>query len=178
MPIEKYAVPFIDGQMKTKKLTPDAVTPVHAKENDAGYDLVAIDDGTWADDRTYIEYRTGITLEVPLGYHTELFPRSSISKTDLVLANSVGLVDNGYRGELRFRFKYIPRISIATERAYHSENGYCAVPVVNISKPILYKKGDKVGQVVIRKTYDLPVIEVEELSETDRGDGGFGSTGK
>lgn len=152
--------------LKIKKLVPEAVLPSRANDTDAGYDCVAIDDGTWSDDQTFIEYRTGISIELPPGMHSELFPRSSVSKYDLVLANSIGLVDNGYRGEVRFRFKYVPRLVKVGMDSF-------------VVKPaIRYKKGDKIGQIVIRNTVSLPVQEVEDLSETVRGEGGFGSSGR
>lgn len=140
--------------IKFKKLHPDAVIPTQATSTDAGYDLVAIDDGKIDEGNNYIQYRTGIAIEPPVGYHTEIFPRSSISKTNLVLANSIGLVDEGYRGELLFRFKQI-----------------------TIDKPS-YKKGDKIGQLVVRKTIRAAFEEVQELGSSDRGTGGFGSSGK
>jgi dUTP pyrophosphatase len=160
--------------LKVKKLNPEAVIPARAKEGDAGYDIVAIDDGTFNKDRTYIEYRTGIAIELPKEHHAELFPRSSISKTDLVLANSVGLCDNGYRGELLFRFKVIPRLKNQKIVAIGED---LVIGTLN-EDLILYKKGDKIGQIVIRNTITMAVQEVEELSETERGEGGFGSTGK
>jgi dUTP pyrophosphatase len=148
---------FTENVLKVKRLVPEAVLPAKANSTDAGYDCVAIDDGTLTD--SYIEYGTGIAVELPEGYHCELFPRSSISKYHLILANSVGLVDQSFRGELKFRFKI------------------CTSPS-DVAKPYrLYKKGDKIGQIVIRKTYSFPVQEVYVLSETDRGTGGFGSTG-
>lgn len=160
--------------LKVKKLVPEATLPAKAKDGDAGYDVVAIDDGTWNDDGTYIQYRTGIAIEVPEGYHTELFPRSSITKTDLVLGNSVGLVDNGYRGEILFRFKLTGR--------FNTKNGmqWANFPTEVLGQSlIMYKKGDKIGQVVIRKTEATFIIqEAEELSSTERGTGGFGSTDK
>lgn len=151
--------------LKVKKLDPAATLPSRANESDAGYDVVALEDGNWDASGTFIEYKTGLAIEVPAGYHTELFPRSSVSKYDLILANSIGLVDNGYRGELRFRFKYIPRF-VVEEGALQQQ------------PPILYKKGDKIGQIVVRQTVHLDVKEVQELSDTSRGTGGFGSTGK
>ena len=153
--------------LKVKKLVPEAVMPSKAKPGDAGYDVVALDDGTWSKDGTYIEYRTGLAIEPPFGHHTELFPRSSVSKYDLVLCNSIGLVDNGYRGEIVFRFKFVPR---------HLSGGG-AMGYSNELEPKLYKKGDKIGQIVIRKTIEMPVVEVDDLSTTERGTGGFGSTG-
>lgn len=146
----------IKRTLKVKKLHPDAVLPSRANESDAGLDCVAIADPTEGDG--YLEYCTGLAIELPIGYHCELFPRSSISKMDLVLANSIGLVDNGYRGEIRFRFKVVGARSVVGS--------------------VFYKKGDKIGQIVVRKTENLAVEEVETLSDTQRGAGGFGSSGK
>lgn len=137
-----------------KKLNPEAVIPSSAHETDAGYDLVAIDDGKWTD--TYVEYDTGLSIQPEKGYHVEIFPRSSISKTDLVLANGVGLIDESYRGPILLRFK-------------------CTNPQMFTRKS--YKKGDKIGQLVIRATERALFKEVDELVETKRGSGGFGSTG-
>jgi dUTP pyrophosphatase len=137
-----------------KKLNPEAVIPTSAHETDAGYDLVAINDGTWTD--TYVEYDTGLSIQPEPGYHVEIFPRSSISKTDLVLANSIGLIDESYRGPILLRFK-------------------CTNPQMFTRKS--YKKGDKIGQLVIRKTERAKFTEVSDLIETQRGAGGFGSTG-
>lgn len=156
-------------KLKVKKLNPEAILPTKAKPGDAGYDLTAIDDGTWNSDGTYIEYKTGLAIEVPDGYHTELFPRSSITKTDLILGNSIGLVDNGYRGELMLRFKVASR-GQRSGRIDQLSGGYRDVKV--------YKKGDKIAQLVIRKTEELEVEEVLFLSDTERGSGGFGSTDK
>ena len=161
--------------LKVKKLVPEAVLPSQAKQGDAGYDVVALDDGTWSKDGTYIEYRTGIAIEPPFGHHTELFPRSSISKYELLLCNSIGLVDNGYRGEVVFRFKYVPAIEIHLVPAVSGHSVSTLVPMNKL--PIIYKKGDKIGQIVIRKTNEMPVVEVDDLSTTERGTGGFGSTG-
>jgi len=148
--------------IKVRKVHPDAVLPKSAKTGDAGYDLVAVADPRFSD--TYIEYDTGIAVEPPDGYHIEIFPRSSISKYDLVLANSIGLVDNGYRGNLLVRFKVVPQKNWLTEYGIFCE-------------PTIYKKGDKIAQIVIRKTESAEFEWAEELSNTDRDSGGFGSTG-
>ena len=88
-----------------KKLSPKAVTPTYATSGDAGLDITCI--GYQIDkDNNYIEYFTGLALEIPAGHVGLLFPRSSVSKTDLQLANCVGVVDSGYRGELTFRYKF------------------------------------------------------------------------
>lgn len=170
----------VEGTLNVKKLDPNAVLPSRAKDGDAGYDCVAISNGEYNADKTYIEYKTGLSIEVPPGYHVELFPRSSISKYDLVLANSIGLVDNGYRGELLFRFKVIQRIvqDAGDRGSPYDPSSKPSRPSVFFPTPIIYQKGDKIGQIVIRKTVSFPVKEVEQLSQTERGTGGFGSSDK
>jgi dUTP pyrophosphatase len=91
-------------EVKIKKLHPDATIPAYSKSGDAGMDMVATS-AQISEDGLYIEYGTGLSIEIPDGYVGLLFARSSISKTPLVLANHVGVVDSGYRGEIKFRFK-------------------------------------------------------------------------
>lgn len=143
-------------QVKFKKLTPNSVTPTKANQADAGFDLVATD---WrvSEDHTYIEYKTGIAVEIPLGYVGYIFPRSSVSRVQQILCNSVGVVDSGYRGEIMLRYRQ-------TWRGGHFE-------------PQVYRVGEKVGQLIIMPIPEIEFLEVEELSESDRGEGGFGSTG-
>lgn len=147
------------------KLSPEATIPSAAKNGDAGYDLVAIDDGV-VDNEGFIQYKTGLAIAPEVGYHTEIWPRSSISKYDLVLANSIGLVDNGYRGEILVRFKPVLRAAISQGEVY-----------AILPKPLKkYKKGDKIAQLVASNTVPMRFIE-GTLPSSDRGVGGFGSTG-
>lgn len=139
-------------KIKFKKLSPNAVTPSYAKPGDAGMDMVAI---SLRKDEMYYEYGTGIAVEIPEDHVGLIFPRSSISNTKLVLANHVGVVDSGYRGEIKFRFKKLAW-----------DNG------------IVYNIGDKIGQLVIMPIPYVELEETTELSSSDRGTGGFGSTGK
>jgi len=160
-------------QIKIKKVHPDAVIPTQAFKTDAGYDLVAIDDGknVVINDLNghclYIEYDTGLQLEIPTGYHVEIYPRSSISKTHLFLANSLGLIDNDYRGNLKLRFRLIPNSELFNKFWREKQND-----------GEIYKKGDAIGQLVIKKTNYAEFIEVDELSTSERGTGGFGSSNK
>jgi dUTP pyrophosphatase len=94
-----------------------------------------------------------LAIELPLNTVGLIFPRSSIAKTDLVLSNSVGVIDQDYRGEILFKFKPVN------------------------SGRIVYKAGDRVGQLVIMPLPQVEVVETEQLTMTDRGTGGFGSTG-
>ena len=142
-------------QVKIKKLSPEAVIPTYAKEGDAGMDLVAT---SMKFDGTQITYGTGLAIEIPEGFVGLVFPRSSIRKTNLQLSNSVGVIDSGYRGELQATFNKVQGID-NVER----EN---------------YKVGDRVCQIIIIPFPPIEFNEVNELSNTERGEGGFGSTGK
>ena len=140
-------------KVKIKKLHSDAVIPTYAKSGDAGMDLVAtkIISNTTFD----VTYGTDIALEIPKGFVGLVFPRSSIRKYELILSNSVGVIDSGYRGEIQATFK--------------KENGLDS---------IAYKVGDRICQIMIIPHPTTEFEEVNELNNTDRGQGGFGSTGK
>ena len=135
--------------VKVKKVHPDAVIPSYAHEGDAAMDVTAI--GREITDK-YIEYKTGLALEVPKDHVCLILPRSSISKKDLVLCNSIGVLDSGYRGELLLRFQRF------------GED--------------IYEIGEKVGQVMVIPHPYMKIQEVDELSNSSRGTGGWGSTGK
>lgn len=138
-----------------KKLHKDAVVPKYAYNTDAGVDLVAV---SKKETDKYIEYGTGLSFEIDpfesSDWYFEIFPRSSLSNYDLILANSVGVIDNSYRGEVCFRFKKT------------KENGK------------YYEVGDRIGQMILKKRPCIEFEEVDELSETVRGIGGYGSSGK
>lgn len=140
-------------ELKIKRLHPEAVIPSFAKHGDAGMDLTAVSQSVDADSN--FVYHLGIAVEIPEGYVGLLFPRSSNSKKDLLLSNSVGVIDSGYRGELMVKFKY-----------------------TTPNFPKHYEVGERVAQLVIMKLPFIDVVEVDELSSSERGEGGFGSTGK
>jgi len=140
-----------------KKLHPNAVVPKYAKTGDAGLDLTAISKSF--DDAGNVVYGIGLAVEIPAGYVGLIFPRSSNAKTDLYLTNHVGVIDSGYRGELMFKF----RISDSAK---------------NFQEARLYEVGDRVGQLIIIPYPSIEFEEVEELSDSERGAGGFGSSGK
>jgi dUTP pyrophosphatase len=140
-------------KVKIKKTHPDAIIPKYAKESDAGLDLVAT---TIKENTTFqITYGLGIALEIPEGFVGLVFPRSSIRNTELTLSNSVGVIDSGYRGELQATF--------------NKSNGLDS---------IAYKVGERVCQIMIIPHPTIEFEEVNELTNTERGEGGFGSTGK
>lgn len=141
-------------KIKIKKLHPDAVIPTYAKPGDAGMDLTAISEESIDNNGIfYTEYGTGIAVEIPKGYVGLIFPRSSIYKTGLVLSNSVGVIDSGYRGEIKFKF-------------YDSLQMY--------DNP--YRIGARIGQLIIIPYPQIEFEEVQELETSERGTGGFGST--
>jgi dUTP pyrophosphatase len=143
-------------EVRIKKLSENAVIPTYAKDGDAGMDLVAtkIISNTTFD----VSYGTDLAMEIPNGFVGLVFPRSSIRKTRLQLSNSVGVIDSGYRGELQATFNKI----ITTIENQKND----------------YKVGDRVCQLMIIPHPTIEFNEVNELSNTERGEGGFGSTGK
>lgn len=138
-------------EIKFKRLHPGAKLPCAAKAGDAGWDMTAIDDGTENREHNYTEYRTGVAVEIPMWFVGLIFPRSSVSNQHMFLSNSVGVIDSGYRGEITFRFRSFG--------------------------PKKYKAGDRIGQLLI---IPFPVMIPEwsdSLSSTERGEGGYGSSG-
>ena len=134
-------------KINIKKLDEKAVIPFYAHPGtDAGMDLTAI---RVARQDKVMTYHTGIAIEIPPGYVGLLFPRSSVYKINHSLANSVGVIDSGYRGELMFKY-------------YKNSQEYAV--------------GDRVGQIIIIPYPQVEFNEVEELDNSERGEGGFGST--
>ena len=152
-----------------KKLTENAVMPKKAHPTDAGFDLTAT--SRWIDDDGNIVYGTGIAVEIPEGYAGFVFPRSSNSKKDLILSNCVGVIDSGYRGEIMVKFK--GTIKIRSVR-YVKDVSSAIVPIAVRS----YDVGDRIAQLIILPYPEIEFEEAEQLSSTDRGLGGYGSTGK
>lgn len=143
-------------KLKIKKLHEKAVIPAYATDGAAGFDLVAIDKNIVIKDGiSYVEYRTGLAFEIPKGNVGLIFPRSSISnKTTMVLSNSVGVIDSDYRGEVTFRFKFV-------QSGFNKD----------------YAIGERIGQMLLVQLPEVTIEEATELSETKRGEGGYGSTG-
>ena len=139
--------------VKIKRLHKDSIIPKYSKPGDAGLDLTAT--SKFYDDFDNVCYGTGLALEIPEGHVGLLFPRSSISKTDLTLRNSVGIIDSGYRGEITFKFNNI---------------------LMSSCEP--YNVKERIGQLIIMPYPTIEFEEVKELSTTERGEGGYGSTGK
>ena len=144
-------------EIRIKKLVPEAVVPQKAHASDAGFDLVAV--SCKVDEYGCLVYGTGLAFEIPEGYVGLVFPRSSVAKKDLILSNCVGVIDAGYRGEVTAKF------GLANRR-----------PTAN--DDMIYHAGDRIAQIVFVKLPDVQLVESEELSDSDRGTGGYGSTGR
>lgn len=136
-----------------KKLVPEAQKPKFGKPGDAGADLVATSIKTTRPRQ--VVYGTGLAVEIPEGMVGLVFPRSSVRNYDLIMSNSVGVIDSGYRGEIMVTFN-----------------------MSDIEPFTIYDVGDRIAQLVIVPVPLIQYSEVEELSETSRGEGGHGSTGK
>lgn len=139
-------------KVKIKRLDRSAVIPKYAKDGDAGLDLTAT--AYKVNEKGQYVYTSDLALEIPDGYVGLLFPRSSICKKDLEMTNSVGVIDSNYRGPIKSVF-----------------NPTC-------EDPEIYELGERFAQLIIIPYPKIEFEEVEELSETDRGSGGYGSTGK
>ncbi len=140
------------GKIKVKRILQDAKLPAYSTEQSAGLDLFSAEDkeippGKWE------LVGTGIAVELPPGYEGQVRPRSGLALKGITVLNTPGTIDSDYRGEVK-------------------------VILLNLSdKPFRVEKGMKIAQLVISKYEKVDVVEVEKLSETKRGEGGFGSTG-
>ena len=142
--------------IKIKKLTPTAKMPVYSTDGSAGMDLfVDSVEGIQHGIANHTKIKFGIALEIPEGFCALVLPRSSIHKSGMILSNSVGLIDSDYRGEISAVFY-----------------DFCS----EVYGP--FDIGDRVAQLVIIPYPKINFVEVEELGETQRGNGGYGSTGK
>ena len=145
-------------EVKFKKLSDKAVTPTYAHDGDAGLDLTATGIHSEINEcgQFVIVYHTGLAFEIPKGYVGLIFPRSSIAKKSLTLTNCVGVIDSNYRGEVLAKFKNTTGDSV----------------------PAVYSIGAKFAQLIIMPYPIVNLIESDELSSTERGEGGFGSSDK
>ena len=137
--------------VKVKKLHENAVIPSYSKPGDAGMDLTITE--IKENNFRQISYGFGIAVEIPFGYVGLVFPRSSVKNQDLLLSNCVGVIDSGYRGEIQSTFR----------KTDPSEK--------------FYNVGERGAQIIILPYPQVFMVESDELSDTERGTGGFGSTG-
>jgi len=140
--------------LKIKKLTSEAIIPAYQTKEAAGFDLHSIEETVInPGERKLIG--TGLAFEIEFGYEVQIRPRSGLAyKHGITVLNSPGTIDSDYRGEIK-------------------------VLLINHgNEPFEIKKGERIAQAVIAPVVQAKIVEVEELSDTQRGAGGFGSTGK
>ncbi|MDC2863844.1 dUTP diphosphatase [Bacillus sp. BP-3] len=158
-------------RVKVKKINKDVELPKYAREFDAGFDLVAAENMVIEPGETRV-INTGLAFEIPLGFELQVRPRSGISrKTKLRVV--LGTIDSGYRGEVGV---IIENISPKGNEDYGC-NDIHGDPEPYASTVYKILKGDRIAQGVIAPCETACFVEVDELSESERGSGGFGSTG-
>ena len=158
-------------QIKVKLLTDSASLPLKTHPSDAGFDLYAI--SRTFDDQGNVVYGTGIAMEIPEGYVGLIFPRSSISKYDVSLSNAVGVIDSGYRGEITLKFR--PTLGYRKDYSLDRDSDYYSSIRAGGS---LYNIGERIGQIIIIPIPQIEFETVSALSPSERGEGGYGSSGK
>jgi len=139
--------------LRFRRLVPEAVLPAYAHPSDAGMDLRSVDDLTIESGARALVH-TGLVVLLPPMYEAQVRPRSGLAlKNGVTVLNTPGTIDSGYRGEI-------------------------GVILANFGdKPFVVKKGDKIAQMVIAPVTQPEIVETDMIDETDRGFGGFGSTG-
>jgi dUTP pyrophosphatase len=141
-------------ELRVRRIDGDLPLPAYARPGDAGLDLLASADATLEPgERAAVP--TGIAIEIPIGYAGFVHARSGRAlREGLAVANAPGLIDSGYRGEIK-------------------------VVLVNLdgTEPIHIKRGEKIAQLVVQPVSAVVLHEVDELTSSERGDGGFGSSG-
>lgn len=137
-------------KIKIKKLHPNAVTPFYATEGSAAMDLTAV--SSEYIDTEHIKYNFGLAFQIPKGKVGLIFPRSSCYKQKQLMSNCVGVIDSDYRGE-------ISAVMIGTSKSS-------------------YTTGERVAQIMFIDAPQIEFVETDELSTSERGEGGYGSTGK
>ena len=149
------------------KLFDGGILPSKIHKTDACYDCYVRDVKV---QEKYIQYFLGFATEIPEGWCALIFPRSSISNYSLSLSNAVGVVDSSFRGEWQVKFK--PAYSFDVVNNTSSANDF------HVNQYTVYNVGDRVCQFMLVPVMDIRLNQVKELTNTKRGVGGFGSTGK
>jgi dUTP pyrophosphatase len=156
-----------------KRVHPDAKLPTYAHEGDAGMDVYAVEDTTLYPNAPTL-VKTGLIAEIPMGYEIQVRPRSGLAlKQGITVWNSPGTVDAGYRNEIGIILLWAPRLAISNSILSYGD--VFAVDEEKVSVTI--HKGDRIAQLVVAPVTKCTPVEVAEVGDTDRGTGGFGSTG-
>ena len=157
-----------------KKLDPNAQLPKYAHEGDAGMDVFALEDTTLLYGRPTV-VKTGLAAEIPDGYEIQVRPRSGLATKGVTVWNSPGTIDSKYRGEIGVILMFVKHYD---REMFRGTSETCMTTQDMPERSYEIKKGDKIAQLVLAPVTFADPVEVEELSDTDRGTGGFGSTGR
>lgn len=148
LPNQKF-LPIIQVKIK---LFDNAKLPEKQHYNDACYDICS-NESFVLKPKESKKVETGLAFEIPDNYYIQVFSRSGLSSKGIILLNSVGIIDAGYRDTIK-------------------------IPIMNLSdKDFTFNKGDRIAQISVRERTEIDFIPVDELSSSDRGNNGFGSTG-
>lgn len=173
-------------EVKVKIINKEIPTQIlsYAKHGDSGIDLIAT--SKTFDEYGNVVFGTNLAFEIPYGYVGLLFPRSSNAKKDLLNTNSVGVIDSGYRGEVMMKYKH----SLNTAKILEF-NTRVSSKVFSLKEGVKndyedltenpfdsYEIGDRIGQIIILPYPQIEFVVSDELSETERGSGSYGSTGR
>lgn len=154
---------MLEVNLKIKKLREDAILPTYGHLGDACFDLYAVED-TILYAFSACMVHTGLVVEIPVGWEMQVRPRSGLATAGVLIPNSPCTIDSGYRGEIMTPLLFIPdRQKVA--------------PVAMFGAYTRITKGQRYAQATLKPIYVTNFVEVEELTDTERGDGGFGSTG-
>lgn len=149
-------------KIKIKKLTPDAITPTYATDGSGCFDIYTISEGATVNRGDAEKFSTGLAFEIPKGYVMLVYSRSGHGFNSQVrLSNCVGVIDSDFRGELQIKL--------------HNDGLH---PLNHRGTELYVRKGDRIAQAMIIKVDQVEFEEVKHLSSTNRGEGGFGSTGR
>jgi dUTP pyrophosphatase len=164
---------------KIKRISDKAVFPTRGHESDSGWDLTVI--GVHKIEADTIFFKTGLQVKPPAGHYFEVYPRSSISASPFMLANSVGIIDEAYRGELIVAIRVLhSNIGMATDNVTYPGGMVKTLEarptsITEVANLIIGKR-PKIAQMILKKRIDTILEEADSLDDTDRGAGGFGST--
>lgn len=156
--------------VKFKKIHPNAVLPTKGSEHAGGWDVVCTE--IIQEGKDFVTCKLGWSAEIPVGYKLTLVPRSSFTKYKWILQNSPGLGDADFRGEYAYKFRAIPD-EVRKEGGDYGSGVYWELDYQDAP----YKVGERIGQVYIEEVIELEPEWADELSETVRGENGWGSSG-
>lgn len=160
-------------EIKVKTLSENVVLPTQATAFAGGFDIKVTEIN---DNKDYVICSTGLTMEIPEGYKLTIVPRSSLTKYNWYMPNSPAMIDSDYRGEIKIIFRCVPIINITENKRKFLHKGKPNINIIYNNFPFVI--GDRIAQAYLEQVIPISFVKANELSITERGEGGFGSTGK